>query len=39
MTVTGKQLQLSPWEHDSGHHGKASLRRVLLVGGSMGQSC
>lgn len=39
MTVRGKQLQLSPWEHDSGHHGKASRRRALPVSGSTGQSC
>lgn len=34
-----KTAAASPWEHDSGHHGKASLRRVLPVSGSMGQSC
>ena len=39
MTVRGKQLQLSPWEHDSGHHRKASQRRALPVSGSTGQSC
>ena len=34
-----KTAAASPWKHDSGHHGKAYLRRVLPVSGSMGQSC
>lgn len=39
MSVTGKQLQLSPWEHDSGHHGRASLRRVLLSAWGRAAEC